>query len=362
MSNTMKSIFAIFFAGAVAAALSNGAAHAASPAATPTAPPAVAANYVHPHERVDIGKGRKMNLFCMGNGGRTVVFDSGLSDWSSIWALVQPGVAAHARACSYDRAGMGYSDPSDEPRSPIAVVEDLHKLIHAAKIGTPVVLVGHSLGGFNMKLYAALYPEDVAGLVLVDPSEERTYARTRDALREKFGVAVAAKLELSDLTDLSGAIARYDGCAAVARVHDLDPTSDLYKHCTDPVRPPLGPEIAAERQKIQVKKAYQDTQASELANSVYGDPRPNDAYAMLFSGHALGDKPLIVLTHGIYDSKDPVDTADFFAWNAVHDQTAALSTRGVNRIVPETHHNIEVDRPQAIVDAVNEVLNEIASK
>jgi pimeloyl-ACP methyl ester carboxylesterase len=354
----MKSIFAISLAGIV---LSGVAAHAASPV-TPTAPPAIAADYVHPHERIDIGSGRKMNLFCMGHGGRTVIFDSGLSDWSSIWALVQPGVAAHARACTYDRAGMGYSDPSDEPRSPIAVVEDLHKLIHAAKIDTPVVLVGHSLGGFNMKLYGVLYPEDVAGLVLVDPSEERTYARMRDALRAKFGAATTARLELSDLTDLSGAIARYDGCAAAARIHDLDPASALYKHCTDPVRAPLGPQIAAERQKIQVKRAYQDAQASELANSVYGDPRPDDAYAMLFTGHALGNKPLIVLTHSIHDSKDPRDAADFFAWNATHEQTAALSTRGVNRIVPQTHHNIEVDRPQAIVDAVNEVLTEIASK
>jgi pimeloyl-ACP methyl ester carboxylesterase len=359
LSNIMRSVFAASFAGLVVMALCDGA--AAGPVAA-TVPPAIAAEYVRPHERVDIGGGRKMNLFCMGSSGRTVIFDSGLSDWSSIWALVQPGVAARARACTYDRAGMGYSDPSDAPRAPIAIVEDLHKLIRAAKIATPVVLVGHSLGGFNMKLYAALYPDDVAGLVLVDPAEERTYARTRSLLRAKFGAALAAELELSDLNDVSGAIARYDGCAAAAHVHDLDPASTLYKHCTDPVRPPLGPQIAAERQKIQVKKAYQDTQASELANSVYGDARSDGAYAALFSGHALGNKPLIVLTHSIYDPKDRMSAANFFAWNAVHEQTAALSTQGVNRIVPETHHNIEVDRPQAIVDAVNEVLGNVAEK
>ncbi len=91
------------------ASLSGIVAHAASPAVatTPTVTPAIAAEYVHPHELIDIGKGRKMNLFCMGKGSHTVIFDSGGSDWSVIWALVQPGIAAHARACTYDRAGVG---------------------------------------------------------------------------------------------------------------------------------------------------------------------------------------------------------------------------------------------------------------
>ena len=115
----------------------------------------------------------------MGKRSPTVIFDAGGRHWSVIWALVQPGCrCVHARACCHDRAGMGYSDPSDEPRSPLAIVEDLQKLIHAAKITTPVVLVGHSLGGFNMKLYAALHPKDVAGLVLVESyGEERFAAR-----------------------------------------------------------------------------------------------------------------------------------------------------------------------------------------
>ena len=336
-----------------------------APATTPTLSPAIAADYVHPHELIDIGKGRKMNLFCMGKGSHTVIFDSGLSDWSVIWALVQPGVAAQARACAYDRAGLGYSDPSDGPRSAIAIVEDLQNLIHAAKIATPVVLVGHSLGGFNMKLYAALHPKDVAGLVLVDPTEERYFARMRSTLRAKFGAAIVAEMELHHApgsSAVSQAISEYNHCAAAARTHDLDPKSELYKTCTDPVWQPLGPVIAAERQRIQVKRAYQDAQASEAANSILADPGSDDTYAALFSGHALGDKPLIVLTHSIYDPKDPEDAANALAVNLMHEQTAALSTRGINRIVPETHHNIEVDHPQAIIDAVGEVLQQVEAK
>jgi pimeloyl-ACP methyl ester carboxylesterase len=329
---------------------------------TPSVTSAIAAQYVHPHDRIDIGGGRKLNLFCMGKGGPTVIFDSGLSDWSSIWALVQPGVAARARACTYDRAGMGYSDPSNQPRAPIAIVDDLHKLIRAAKIGTPVILVGHSLGGFNMKLYAVLYPEDVAGLVLVDPAEERILPRTRAAIRAKFGALVSAQLELHSLAGRSHAMAQFQDCATAADVRDLAPTSSLYKDCSDPVRPPLGPVIAAERQKIQVRRAYQDAQASEFANSVNADSRPDETYATLFSGRALGSKPLIVLTHSIYDPKDKLDEAGLFAGNVAHDQTAALSSRGVNRMVPATHHNIEVDKPQAIIDAITEVLRETGKK
>ncbi|PZR30906.1 alpha/beta fold hydrolase, partial [Caulobacter segnis] len=155
-------------------------------AQSPEASPDSRTQYVGAHERIDLGGGRKINLFCLGSGDTTVLFDSGLSDWSSIWALVQPRVADRARACSYDRAGMGYSDPATSPRSPIAIVGDMHTLVEKAKLKGPLLLVGHSLGGFNMKLYAALFPADVGGLVLVDPSEERMFDRTRAMLQKRF--------------------------------------------------------------------------------------------------------------------------------------------------------------------------------
>ena len=321
-----------------------------------------AAAYVGPHERIDIGGGRKLNLVCMGSGSPTVLFDSGLSDWSVIWALVQPEVAKRTRACSYDRAGMGYSDPAQTPRTPIAIVEDMHALVHAAKLRTPLLLVGHSLGGFNMKLYAVVYPEDVGGLVLVDPAEDRMPQRTAALSRRLLGSRLAAKDELFGLSGLSAAIDHYRDCAATARARPLDAASMFYKSCTDPVRTPLGPAIAAERARLQVGAAYQHAQASELANSVYGDTRGDDAYAMLFRPGAFGSKPMIVLTHGIYDHTDRLDTADFAGLKLVHDQSARLSRRGHNRVVPNTHHNIEVDDPQSIVTAVSEVIDQMQTR
>lgn len=162
-------------------------------------------------------------------------------------------------------------------------------------------------------------------------------------------------------TEVSGAIAHYDECASVARARDLDPGSEFYKSCTDPVRTPLGPAIAAERARLQVGRSYQETQASELANSVYGDDREDQAYASLFRPGAFGNKPLIVLTHSIYDPKDPVDAASFASLNYLHMQTARLSRRGRNKIVPNTHHNIEVDDPQSIINAIFDVVSELHS-
>lgn len=335
---------------------------AGAPDTTAVVSPAIAAEYVHPHQLVDIGNGRKLNLFCMGSGPQTVIFDAGGSDWSVVWALVQPRVATHARACSYDRAGMGYSDPSDSPRSSMAIVDDLHKLLQAAKIATPVVMVGHSMGGFDVKLHAAVYPEDVAGLVLVDPAEERGFDRLRQILRDKFGAAIAARLELGLADGNFNRVLQVESCANAAREHNLVPKSDTYWRCADPAIPQLGPQIAAERERIQVTRTYQETQASEYSNGIYGNTRADAAFALLFSGNALGDKPLIVLTSGVANSSNPFAAAGAFAWNTAHDQTARLSTRGVNRIVPNTHHYIHIDQPGVVVEAIDEVLRETAPK
>ena len=333
-----------------------------TPETTPLVSPAIAAEYVRPHQLVDIGNGRKLNLFCMGSGPQTVLFDAGGSDWSVVWALVQPLVALHARACSYDRSGMGYSDPSNIPRSSMAIVDDLHKLILAAKIATPVVMVGHSMGGFDVKLYAALYPEEVAGLVLVDPAEERGFDRVRQIIRSRFGAAMAARLELGLADGNFNRVSQVENCATAAREHDLVPKSETYYRCADPPVTQLGPEIAAERQRIQVTRTYQETQASEFSNGIYGNARADGAYGLLFSGPALGDKPIVVLTRSAPASNDPTATASYFAWNAAHNQTANLSGRGINRIIPDSNHYIHIGHPTVVVDAIDEVLSQYPPK
>jgi pimeloyl-ACP methyl ester carboxylesterase len=329
-------------------------------AAAATVPPDLAREYVRPQQPVDVG-GRQLNLFCLGDGPWTVLFEAGGSDWSDTWALVQPAVAKGARACAYDRAGLGHSDASPWPRTPIAIVEDLHALITKAKLRTPLVLVGHSLGGFHAKLYAALYPEDVAGLVLADPAEDRSAERSRAFLRARYGTSLAARSELIDQGVFTWLAERYARCAEAARDHALDSASPVYRRCTDPVRPGLGPEIAAERVRIQVTGVYQAAQASEIINSVYADDRGDAVYADLFRPGAFGRKPIVVLTHGLFDAADPLDAAGQASGVALHQETAKLSRVGKHRVVPASSHNIQLDAPDAIISAVSDVLAQLGA-
>lgn len=123
---------------------------------------------------VDIG-GRRLFIKCSGEARRglpIVVMDAGMANTSDAWSLVQLKVAQFARACSYDRAGMGRSDSAPQTHASQDIVNDLHTLLAKAEINPPYVLVGHSLGGMNARLYASQYPKEVVGMVLVDSTHE----------------------------------------------------------------------------------------------------------------------------------------------------------------------------------------------
>ena len=123
---------------------------------------------------VDIG-GRRLYIKCSGEprtGTPVVVMDAGMVNTSEAWSLVQPKIAEFARVCSYDRAGMGKSDRAPQPRTSHDVVKDLHALLASAGINSPYVMVGHSFGGINVRLFSSRYPKEVVGMVLVDSTHE----------------------------------------------------------------------------------------------------------------------------------------------------------------------------------------------
>jgi pimeloyl-ACP methyl ester carboxylesterase len=134
--------------------------------------PAIAAPgdeiYLRPRQLV-AADGAKLNLYCTGAGSPTVVFDSGHQDWAPAWAVVQPEVSKWTRACSFDRPGYGFSPAGPLPRTSERIATELHDALHADGIQGPFVLVGHAFGATNMRTFADLYPNEIEGMVLIDP-------------------------------------------------------------------------------------------------------------------------------------------------------------------------------------------------
>src|SRR5438445_11088919 len=123
--------------------------------------------YAQPGKLVPVN-GFRLNLYCMGSGSPAVVFDSGWEDWAPAWSKVQLEVAKFTRACSYDRAGAGFSDSGPMPRTSVRIAEELRTALHNAGIPGPYILVGSAFGGDNVRTFADLYMGEVAGLALVD--------------------------------------------------------------------------------------------------------------------------------------------------------------------------------------------------
>ena len=132
--------------------------------------------YPPPGEMVVIG-GHRLHIDCVGQGSPTVILESGLGTMSVDWANVQPEVAKTTRVCAYDRAGTGWSEPGPEPRDPQQIARELHTLLDDARIDGPYVLVGQSFGGLYVRMYAAQYPKEVKGMVLVDASHPDMWTR-----------------------------------------------------------------------------------------------------------------------------------------------------------------------------------------
>ena len=117
---------------------------------------------------VDIGTHR-LHIYCMGTRSPTVVIDTGVGNVYHSWESIMETLSQEVRVCAYDRAGYGQSEPGPLPRHSQRVAEELHSLLASAGEEGPFILVGHSLGGLNMQVYAHIYPKEVAGLLLLDP-------------------------------------------------------------------------------------------------------------------------------------------------------------------------------------------------
>ena len=313
-----------------------------SPLPSPNPPPAMAEvlRYAKPGQLVDIG-GRRINLYCTGSGGPTVILMAGSSSWSFVWYLTQPEIAKKARVCAFDRAAFGFSDPAPQPPVMSDTVNDLHAALKAADVPGPYVLVGHSLGGLEARLFAQRWPQEVTGMVLLDTSPAAEFL---------IEVNLPGHDEAEPFERWSSGLLK---CALLARHGPLDPSNPEYKHCSLGPLPEGTPDAYRKIWPTFFTAEYwvaRDSEFSSLWTHRYDS-----------ADHLqLGDKPLVVLSSDVgWHMSGPQGT--FWRnyrkqWFAQHEALAHLSSRGVHRVIGHSGHEIQLDKPQALIDAVDEVL------
>lgn len=270
--------------------------------------------------------GRKMHIDCTGQGSPTVILDSGLGDTYLSWQKVQPEIAKFVQVCSYDRAGIGYSDPSSQPRTSGVIASELHELLQAAHVPPPYVLVGHSMGGYNVRVYAGLYRSEVAGVVLVDASHPDQENRFPSELKSMEGTwnREATFLEYATPFGIPRLLGLCDADAVVR-------AAECNWH--------------SEREKVAEMKSFSQS-AAEAASVT-----------------SLGDIPLVVLSHDPDkpSAEFPPDLAKSTneAWEKMQEELARLSTRGSQSIAKNSSHYIQFDRPELVIDAVRNVVEQV---
>lgn len=295
--------------------------------------------YTRPARMVNVGQGRRMNLYCMGKGSPAVIMDAGMGDSSISWALVQPAISRHVRTCSFDRAGLGFSDAATRAGTAENAAEDLHQLLQAADIGPPYVLVAHSSGGLNARIFADRYRSEVVGMVMVESSHEDQFTE---------GWAIGSPDQKRKYEEF---LAEEHGCIALAE-KGLVPGSPEFKRCVgDDADPRNSDAINAAQRAYAITPRWQAAVASERENVASVSVEQVRA-----TRKDYGDMPLFVLIHSPYPKRDDETQSErdlrTLSWERLHTRMAAMSARGVNMIVPNSGHYIQYDHPQVVVDAV----------
>lgn len=284
-----------------------------------------------PGQLVDVG-GYKMHIYCTGQGSPTVIMAAGFSEFSTTWAYVQPEVARFTRVCVYDRAGMGRSEPGKDARTATNMVKELHTLLANAQVEGPYLLVGHSMGGMLLRVYAFTYPEQVAGLVLVDSQHEDLPARfpkiqqVNEAYFKSFNT-------LSLLSSL--------GLMALMPQTIPDP--------------PLPQELFAQYRTALATGWFFETTLAEL--NTMGQ---STAEVRALQITSLGDLPLIVLSAGQYTAFPAFsDAENQDIWQALQEfqtRLATLSTNSQQIIAEKSGHFVHHDQPELVIGAIQELV------
>src|SRR6266516_6300062 len=277
-----------------------------------------------PGHLVDIG-GRRLYVHCTGSGSPTVVLVSGLAETSVYWGgWIAPAVAQNTTVCAYDRAGQGWSDPPASPQDGVAVATDLHTLLDHAQIPGPYVLVGHSTGGAYIRVVAARYPDQVAGMVMLDSQPNEVF------------------------TGVPGLPSFYNMIRPASALFPSLARLGVFRLINQ-----FSPDILPARTRDEERAVTSTASLNRIQRDEFAElPTTLKEAAALTT---IGDRPLIVITAA---------KGAQAGWLPLQDKLAGLSTNSAHRVLPDTDHPGVIDdrigaaqASQAIVDVVASVRN-----
>jgi pimeloyl-ACP methyl ester carboxylesterase len=285
----------------------------------PLAEAADAKAYPPPGQLVDVG-GYRLHINCTGTGSPTVVIEAGLGDWSTGWDVVQQGVARTTRVCTYDRAGWGWSEAGPLPRDAAQFAKELHTLLQNANVPGPYVMVGHSLGGFAVRIFVHEYASEVAGVVLIDSMNPKQVTQSPNDMQSQSN-------SQSQPFSLPAMLARFGIVRLLAR--------------------PLGimPSVPFD-EKAYFSRLVRPQSAQTLTNESQNMPASSvEASAV----KTFGDLPVMVLTAKL--NKIP-------GWQEWQTELLQLSSNS-QQLFAESDHNIQFEEPEAAVAAILRIFQQV---
>lgn len=284
---------------------------------------------------IDIG-GYRLHMHVEGVGTPTVILDAGAGGIGLSWELIRPTIAKITRVVTYDRAGLGWSDPSPYLRDAATMALELHAMLTNADIKAPYILVGHSLGGVIARQFAAKYPNEVAGLVMVDSAHEQQMKHFPQAM-VKMVDSMKGMFAVMKLVSKLGIFALKPNLISIGG------------------NGKLPNDLVLQMQRVMASsKSHAEAMIAE-SESVYA--------AGTQPVYTLGDMPLTVISHGQLDGNavppslgQQVRDDYEAAWQKLQVEITSLSTRGRRIVAERSGHNVIFDQPEIVIESVLEMM------
>lgn len=299
---------------------------------------------------VQVGS-HKLHLRCTGSGSPTVVLDAALGGSSLSWTLVQPAIAQVTHCCSYDRAGFGWSEAGPLPRTAGRIAIELHELLERARVAPPYLLVGHSFGGLVMRLLAARHPDEIAGLVLVEPAIPEQWSEPGDVQREsiargvrlcRYGVAAAQRGYASVVARLVSV-----GALGPARAFVRLLSRGGLDRQDEQILAPIW-KLPAESRNL-LKQMWTQPKFFEALGSQIESISESALQVCREDTAAYGALPLAVITaEGASEARHRADAL-----------LARRSSRGRHVVALDSGHWVPLDAPQVVIDVISQLVLEI---